>query len=330
MFDPSTNPGFNDSFQAKQNAEPQKDFRFGLEYIVNDDGVLVGSGYRCGTTSECASGYACVNGWCVRLNVGTSTGGSSASPGNCSQGGGLPSPCNAGGLSSCQSDPNCGKGYDPTECCGSIVYVPIGAGGGIIAICNGEEKLNARCSPFCDAYYESLGEIAAGCNDALICNDGCTYCDSGGLDTPASCQRLANAPCWCSDNSCGDCQVCETGPTSPNFGQCGTPANEADRCKVCEDIKYTCPCGQVVEASACASTKTKAREEARKKGSAECQEKYPFKYIKQPGGGYATAGGETVTFDTVVAECEKECTAELECHCHSECASGTCSGGRCA
>ena len=307
----------------KKDAVEERGFKAAApEWVVSSEGVIVNKLYPCTSTQQCASGYACVNGYCVQLQYYEYGDGSSSSCGSGAEEGSLPPACNLGGYSSCQSEPNCGDGYDPTECCGSIFYTGVGGGLGIIALCNGKEKEGTRCNVFCTSYYEITGIVLSGCSDVIICNDGCTFCSSTTL-YDATCQPLANAPCYCEQSRCGECEVCNTDTTSSDFGLCGISATGTDTCQICEEIEYKCPCGQVIGAAGCASEIVNARRKAIVNAAFRCEAEYPCNITRQLDGSLTTFDtGDPVTEDELIETCNNICSSEIYCHCDDECPPG--------
>lgn len=208
-----------------------------------------GSNVRCTSSSQCSSGYACVNGSCLRTTTAPTGGGTSNgqinNAGGCDQND-PNSPCNSSGQSACSTTPNCGDipNPRPEECCGTRCCSFGSASSdrpGVNCYCGKCPKDEGKsCNIFCDGYSSANGESVMGCTPESSCTE-CTSCSlfSG------TCQPISGAPCWCEGSQCQDCLSCDTNPASPSFGLC-IPARSG-ACSACSHVDaYKCPCGETV------------------------------------------------------------------------------------
>lgn len=202
---------------------------------------------RCTTTSDCASGYACVNGKCVQAGVGGSTGGGIfAGPGACDPfdpndpqrpipgAGG----CNQGGATGCQGQANCGNGAQIRKCCGTRTCSF--SAFGVVCVCDEDINFGTACSDFCDSYLAANGEGGAGCTEEQACGE-CNECSSG------ECVPKLNRPCWCDGGETCDtdgCYQCVSDPDDEDFGECRF---EEENCQDCATItNFLCPCNIIL------------------------------------------------------------------------------------
>lgn len=231
----------------------------------------------CTSSSQCPSGYGCVNGVCVYLAPQQGPWGGSSGAGECDQD--QPdSPCNQGGSDGCQSTPTCGDGaaLPGSDCCGTRCCRFGSASSvnpGVSCFC-GECPELPGCNDFCASYLAANGEASAGCTEGENGNscDSCTFCDGG------VCVPLPDAPCYCGDGSSGGCgptQACNSDSTSPNFGEC----EDSDDCQSCVTISLiACPCGKIIPGfricDKCGTNinqlKAKAQAEQKKRCNAAC------------------------------------------------------------
>ena len=173
---------------------------------------------RCTSTSQCAAGYACVNGKCTFMGQGSGSG-QQPSPG---AGGDCDpqdpnSACNQGGVGACQQEADPCIGAEDAEegknCCGTRCCSFGSASSsrpGVHCFC-GECPPWPGCTSFCDSYLKTWGKPGPGCDEGFggnSCNS-CTYCDG---NVGGECKRIkVNQPCWCAESNCkGPCERCET------------------------------------------------------------------------------------------------------------------------
>jgi len=203
------------------------------------------TGASCVSTSQCPSGWGCVNGTCVQLNNGSSGGSNSPGGGGDCDPDNPESPCNSGGPNSCQQTPQCGDtAEEARDCCGTRCCSFGSASSsrpGIHCFC-GECPPWPGCTSFCDSYLKSNGVVGPGCTEGSDGNscDSCTECDG---NVGGECQPAFNTPCWCSGEECngGNCEKCVTDVDSPDFGEC---ALDPSGCQQCATItNHVCPCG---------------------------------------------------------------------------------------
>ena len=221
----------------------------------------------CTSSSDCGSGYSCIDGRCMAPGItgagsgsGTTSGSSSVScepdpnpipppggPGGSSCGGSTPSgssftpsagPCSKPGCSKDVSAINgAGGGGYADECCGERCcrFFSSGPGGvGVQCFC-GPCPPPQRCQEYCDSYDKAFGSPPEGCNAATYCSE-CEYCDSFGPFTECK-PYLSGGPCWCGggnacSNSCEQCKVdgtCEY--DCNNCETCLTMYNQLCNCK---------------------------------------------------------------------------------------------------
>jgi len=205
------------------------------------------TGASCVSTSQCPSGWGCVNGVCQQLNNGLSGGSSSPGGGGDCDPGNPESPCNSGGPDSCQQTPQCGDtAEEARDCCGTRCCSFGSASSprpGVHCWC-GECPPWPGCTEFCENYLKAYGEVGPGCTEGTSGNscNSCSECN-GGL-----CEELPTgvAPCWCEGSECNGegCESCDIDNESDDFGEC---AFEADSCQDCATIiNHQCPCGVVL------------------------------------------------------------------------------------
>ena len=209
---------------------------------------------ECGTNSQCPTGYACIDGTCVKIYTrdgsqwGTCGDGqinfpcrtksdkqcsnSRPGPGDC-----LESDCGAGNPKCCRQNPN-----GSVDCyCGNCEDVEWGL-----------------CDPFCDSYYKSFGINPAGCNSPSddgggpcggnICS-ACEECNDDEFAGTFKCNPYQfgdiGAPCWCSEVGCDKpCEKCNKDNESPEFGDCEFKADICQSC--CSRTNVECPCGILI------------------------------------------------------------------------------------
>jgi len=213
-------------------------------------GDNLGTGSPCTGSTQCPSGWACIDGICQQggNSGGSGGGGNQGQPG---PGGGdcdpddPESPCNTGGPGSCQQAPGCGDNEQATDCCGTRCC-SFGSSSssrpGVHCWC-GPCPPWPTCSDFCEAYLKANGEPGPGCSEGRDGNscDSCSYCQGGQCvkDLPSF------TPCWCEGNECngGNCQKCETDPESRDYGECTLDASNCQQCATITNHK--CPCGRL-------------------------------------------------------------------------------------
>ncbi len=223
--------------------------------IARDNAVnnSLNTGASCVSTSQCPSGWGCINGACRQLN-NSGSGSSGPSQGNSPSGGGPcnpndpRSPCNSGGPNSCQQTPQCGgTGDDASNCCGTRCCSfgsASSATPGVSCSC-GECPPLPGCTSFCDSYLKSNGGPGPGCSEGPEGNscNSCTECDGniGGECDPIS----IGADCYCEGGGCNaaNCETCDTGTGSADFGGCGI----SDGCQECGTVtNHLCSCNAVL------------------------------------------------------------------------------------
>ena len=217
---------------------------------------------KCTSSTQCASGFVCINGECIEGIIGTRNGsGEVSGPG---------APCdppapgtggNACGSGIGTNTPTCTLAkcdntntLEPDEHCGTTCCRYSGTG----VVCYNGECPYSGCSQFCTSYLASNGEPGPGCSDGPEGNscDECTFCDvySGavGICTPKS-EGFAEGtePCWCDTaEQCVDCDKCSTDPDDVfDFGKC--TYDETD-CYNCAQLSnYECGCGLLAQGYHC-------------------------------------------------------------------------------
>jgi len=207
------------------------------------------AGASCISTSQCPSGWGCVNGVCTQLNNGSSGGGNSPGGGRDCDPDDPESPCNSGGPNSCQQTPQCGDTADEArDCCGTRCCSFGSASSsrpGVHCWCDKCPPWPG-CTSFCESYLKANGEVGPGCKEGRDGNscDSCTECDG---NVGGECQPIfAGAPCWCEGKECnaGGCQKCDTDTESDNFGDC---TFEPSGCQQCATIRnHLCPCNVIL------------------------------------------------------------------------------------
>lgn len=204
-----------------------------------------GDSRGCISSSQCASGFGCVGGKCVKIGI-TGGHGSPISAGNCPT---TPNDCNSGSYA-CQSSPTCGKGSWVLECCGgkkTYVFKP-----GYERRVEGECVEDKNCHYYCSSRYALFGPpdtdpdgLIDHCEGKTVCeNADCEECDLfSGICEP----KFSDRPCWCDGGeSCGNCEACITNPADSNFGSCAPTDDSLNRCRQCVTLEsYKC-CGQDV------------------------------------------------------------------------------------
>jgi hypothetical protein len=252
----------------------------------------------CIDSSNCASGWACVNGYCIEKDSGAGTqsygdptGCGNSTGGSTEDSGGGGGDCDASAADSLDPSPDDATGASNTFGSfgsGSTTYGSCtksgcggrssgsGGGSGEADDCCGESRccrftaftVRCYCGPcpplpdcnkFCADYYAANGENAAGCTDKNGC-DECSECVDGKCEP-------TNGPCWCQDdNSCGTCYTCQ------EDGGC---ILDCDTCKQCYTIyNYPCACGTTVTKKCCYDycNNTKGFPECYAEAEEECED----------------------------------------------------------
>ena len=319
-----------------------------------------GLGTSCTETGQCASGYGCVNGECVAIDVGVDYG-SPAGPGGCEKRYQEQTDCNQTKWG-CQVVPNCGDGqnyfdvkgsryYRNQKCCGGTGYYY--SSGGVRSKCESSRvEKKPGCDEWCASWAAFFGETAAGCEGTTACDPYCERCSLG------SCVPDYDA-CWCNGGaSCGNCEACISDPSNPNFGGCAKTPTSVSRCDQCVTIdSYKCCGADVGPISVCSkatdgTTTNDLRAKARAKAKESCakicdeceQTSYKTYCSDTTGTDYTCPPGVTCTetgnlsaggVDCVyVKEVDRsncpDCPTEPVCNCHSDCPPGyTCTGLAC-
>ena len=207
----------------------------------NNNSLSTGSG--CTGSSQCPSGWACVDGICQQMGSGGNQQQYSPGGGDCDPDD-PESPCNSGGPGACQQTPGCGDDSEARDCCGERCCSFGSASSsrpGVNCFC-GPCPPWPGCTSFCSSYLKANGVPGPGCTEGRNGNscDACTECDG---NVGGECQPLSiGAPCWCEGEECngGACQKCETDPESSDYGECSL---DAANCQDCATItSYLCPC----------------------------------------------------------------------------------------
>lgn len=223
---------------------------------------------KCSKSSDCGSGFACVGGYCVKVDGRSATGGGSgtASPGsNCDvkdpvEEDPQPDPCGGptGGspgstgctIPGCGGDGKSGGGSgDSKECCETGVKYTRCDFGGCAESCYPFDPPSG-CSSYCTEHWYFNGEYADGCsqgNTCSECSDCWQYLGGGAVQAYKCRPRGINTPCYCKSSAdygdCkrdGDCYLCDKNPKSPSFGDCRKECNGCyDNC----NCFITCRCG---------------------------------------------------------------------------------------
>lgn len=206
-------------------------FAAGQEFLASGNvGTPIGGTY-CRSSTECASGYACIDGRCLPSYFGNSDGSNSGCGGSGGGGGGC-----FDGPTGCTTS-SCGNG-ETVDCCGPR-YCRFFQGGGVSCACG--EPPATSCTVFCDAYSASFGLTGAGC-EGKIC-DECASCDGNYFSsTYNTCIPQTGGPCHCDPSSLPECYKCNDQGTT-----------ELDlNCKQCVQIyNVECSCGKTIDNTCC-------------------------------------------------------------------------------
>jgi len=335
----------------------------GDSFVVKDSndswvgGAPTGSGgtASCHSSTQCPSGYACVNGQCTPMSAGgqnqQNSAGQDCDPDDPN------SPCNTGAPGACQQTANCGD-TDGKDCCGTRCCSFGSASSsrpGVHCWCSDCPPW-PTCSDFCEAYLKANGEPGPGCSEGVDGNscDACNYCQSG------QCRPTTfSPPCWCEGSECnaGNCEKCQKESDKADFGEC---VFDGSNCKQCATIRnHLCPCNRILpDITVCKAYVEGGlppinlpQQEAARRCEEECAKPDPCEpkcssvtRCTDTGTGVAAclegetqtgtlqAGGETCVF------CQKCNTEDLpesckdcDCNCHDDCpdcqlcgADGTC------
>lgn len=172
----------------------------------------------CFGSSDCPTGYACVNGTCT--DVSNTSAGNLVGPGDCDieEAEGGSEPCNDGdgcvevGQGDCSSDLDGGL-----NCCGPTykgwVVTNIKGDGGLgttwtetwVEQC---EPITGQCDQYADQWFKNTGELP----DGYTAEDICSSCEECG--TKGGCFPIYfNPPCYCAGENCqnsdGPCYSCD-------------------------------------------------------------------------------------------------------------------------
>ena len=209
---------------------------------------LSSSTSKCVSSRQCAAGFGCVNGVCVRISA-QGLNGSRDSAGSCNN---YPyfNPCNSGSRA-CSDNGTCGSGSPTQSCCGNRVsYRRRDSNGNFIPSCETyrSEERRPGCRPFCSNYFALFNTIAAGCEGYDPCFPDCETCGIDGIrdetDSGYACQPAPieeDTPCYCDSGArCNDCEKCITDVSDFRYGECVVfPENK--RCVKCLGLEsHTC------------------------------------------------------------------------------------------
>ena len=275
------------------------------------------TGAACVSSTSCPSGWSCVDGFCRKTSLSTTTnGGASVGAGDCDiedlDGRIVTRQFQCGSSStrtSCQNGGTCGEGarlvtetwynsWSHTSdggCCNSATTVSssgarsceeegtegdYGYGGG-----GGSQK----CTLFCNAIGAYNPEFIDffNCRDKMCKKPNCQECHFGQCRYPP----LKPIPCQCKSSPCPTCSVCNV-----SSGQCDVLDATKEECLTKSTYRCSCVCGEPVEVEGFGVTKEKADDDAREK----CKEK---------------CGGE-------IPDCRNFC--RIQCNCNADCLGGTC------
>ena len=227
----------------------------------------------CLSTSDCASGYACVGGGCVFMSANVNSG-SWNSPGG-GYGGPCPpppgnNPCNTGGPGACQSGPTCGDppGGSPVDCCGGGINITL-ADGTVRPVCGITSWRDIECDTFCDSIFKNFGVYGLGCSEDAD-NQICPPCEECDFFTD-KCEPITfgDVPCYCKENPCGDCYKCETDENSAAYGEC---IKSLDFCNFCVELPCQCQCSETT-VFGCGPTEADARAAAARQCASICEDR---------------------------------------------------------
>ena len=206
------------------------------------------NGSPCVATSQCAAGYACIDGRCqpINNNVGSGT---NDTQGTYVQGCWMyEGDCNSG-KRSCSLDATCGRGSGRVDCCGGRRYYGYNAAtNSVTGKCarddgsqddGGQNNDERSCSAWCEGYYALNGTSSRLCDGQPLCDPECETCSLG-----KCARRTGNVPCYCNaGRTCDGCKACITDPSSSSFGQCAATDQTNARCRQCVEILTHNCCG---------------------------------------------------------------------------------------
>lgn len=264
---------------------------------------------NCVISTDCPSGYSCVDNTCVRTGIfGYSANGASG-PGTCdypdSYLDSINDKCNDGGPDSCSGGGTCGSGSetvgswksrthdDGGGCCGNYLGYIIGAGNEKFYFCEfAGFDTPWKCDSFCDAVWDYDDTSTADffdCGDKLCPNPACEDCD---FFTGECEPGFGTLPCFCPGWGCPSCYICST----DDGGQCTVKSGDV-ACLKKVTINCQCGCfGDSFEITGTGIDEFKARDAAFDACNAKCGDD--------------------------VVDCEQAC--RIECHCNADCPSGFC------
>lgn len=197
----------------------------------------------CTSSSQCASGFACVNGNCEQQVTQTST--TSGSTSGCGLG-----DEDGGGGGSCATgdctEASCNNGEcGDEECPGNVVRTcRVNNDTGLVECnCEPPSDENIICNIFCTSYFDSNGIYATGCSEFNTCSE-CSNC----LFVPAENRNRCRpkdvdvAPCQCNSSglnnpfNCEKCQQTGTLTSDPNCGVRVTCSRQCTCGKVTKEV----------------------------------------------------------------------------------------------
>lgn len=278
----------------------------------------------CNGSTDCASGYNCVNGVCIRKDdAAFGFDGVSNPPPSTNSGSGSSS-CNDGekdcedcgvGKATCGGQ-SCGI-TKPSDCCGGTMYTcghdavtgdflgELKIGNKACPQCSPCQDPDRECTDICDSYRKANGVTspAASCKNVDGSARDCGACEKC---FALKCKPWDSAPCWCAPNGqeCPDCEVCNRDENSPTYGQCEQKTGECQDCTTCT---VTCSCGRQVNCHGCWEHYRNGLA-APAQCRAECYQKYcvdrePLTHTGQP----ACPPQQDVCKSDPGNECELEC-----------------------
>jgi hypothetical protein len=216
---------------------------------------------KCRSNTNCPTGYACIDGTCVKIYTRDSTQWGTCGESNiefpCKNKKSSDNKCNDSrpGPGDCLES-ECGPGSP--KCCRQ------NANGSVECYCGECKNVEPNtCSVYCDDYYKTFGIIAAGCNKpdnqkaycgGNICSE-CETCTPDFFGGPAQCKPFElgdiGAPCHCVGCE-KPCEYCNKDYESPTFGNCYFDGNNCQVC--CSQSNPQCTCGPLTELGGSVST----------------------------------------------------------------------------
>ena len=196
----------------------------------------------CVSSSECASGFACINGRCEQQSTAGSTDGGSAGCGLEDNGdGGGGGGCAGGGC----TEPSC----DNTECdcdTSSTRTCRTDENGDIVCECVPDDEEGKPCSKFCTNQWLSFGVYRSPCTPVNTCSE-CSDCILAvGGDVPR-CSRKASSPtlpCQCDQDLTGDANPSSTNLECKQCTNSGAYINDPN-CSFEVTCTRNCACGPI-------------------------------------------------------------------------------------